>query len=127
MTDVTIRGIEDEVYAKFTAEAKKRDLSIGELTTIVMRALVEDISTTNYRIGNLTTLLVTRKDLESLKGPVMFHNIKTLEFADDIDWDSFDRSVMSIKTCAKVLIPQSLTRFQVLTKCAMVSEVKTKN
>jgi hypothetical protein len=127
MTDVTIRGIEDDVYAKFTAEAKKRELSIGELTTIVMRALVEDISTTNYRIGNLNTLLVTKKDLESLKGPVMFHNIKTLEFADDIDWDSFDRSIMSIKTCAKVLIPQTLTRFQVLTKCAMVSEVKTKN
>jgi putative transposon-encoded protein len=127
MTDVTIRGIEDDVYAKFTAEAKKRDLSIGELTTIVMRALVEDIGTTNYRIGNLAVLLVSKRDLESLKGPVMFHNIKTLEFADDIDWDSFDRSVMSIKNCAKVLIPQSLTRFQVLTKCAMVAEVRTKN
>ena len=127
MTDVTIRGIDDDVYAKFTSEAKKRDLSIGELTTIVMRALVEDISTTNYRIGNLPSLLVTRKDLESLKGPVMFHNIKSLEFADDIDWDMFDRNVMSIKTCAKVLIPPSLTRFQVLTKCAMVSEVKAKN
>jgi hypothetical protein len=127
MTDVTIRGIDDDVYAKFTSEAKKRDLSIGELTTIVMRALVEDIGTTNYRIGNLPSLLVTRKDLESLKGPVMFHNIKSLEFADDIDWDMFDRNVMSIKTCAKVLIPPSLTRFQVLTKCAMVSEVKTKS
>ncbi|HEY3419106.1 MAG TPA: hypothetical protein VGK23_00960 [Methanomassiliicoccales archaeon] len=127
MTDVTIRGIDDDVYAKFTAEAKKRDLSIGELTTIVMRALVEDISTTNYRIGNLASLTVSRKDLESLKGPVMFQNIKMLEFADDIDWDLFDRSVMSIKNCTKVLIPPSLTRFQVLTKCAMVSEVKTKS
>ena len=127
MTDVTIRGIEDEVYAKFTAEAKKRDLSIGELTTIVMRALVEDISTTNYRIGNLASLTVGRKDLESLKGTVMFQSIKALEFADDIDWEMFDRSVMSIKNCAKVLIPPSLTRFQVLTKCAMVAEVRSKN
>jgi hypothetical protein len=127
MTDVTIRGIDDDVYAKFTAEAKKRELSIGELTTIVMRALVEDISTTNYRIGNLTSLSVSRKDLESLKGPVMFQNIKTLDFADDIDWEMFDRSVMSIKNCAKVLIPPTLTRFQVLTKCAMVSEVKARS
>jgi hypothetical protein len=126
MTDVTIRGIDDDVYAKFTAEAKKRDLSIGELTTIVMRALVEEISTANYRIGNLASLQVAKKDLESLKGPVMFHNIKMLEFADDIDWEMFDRSIMSIKNCAKVLIPPSLTRFQVLTKCAMVAEVKTK-
>lgn len=127
MTDVTIRGIDDEVYAKFTSEAKKRDLSIGELTTIVMRALVEDISTTNYRIGNLNSLTVSRKDLESLKGPVMFQNIKTLDFGEDIDWDMFDRSVMSIKNCTKVLIPSTLTRFQVLTKCAMVGEVKARN
>lgn len=127
MTDVTIRGIDDDVYARFTAEAKKRDLSIGELTTIVMRALVEDISTTNYRIGNLSALQVTKKDLESLKGPVMLHNIKTLEIADDIDWDLFDQRVMTIKNCTKVLIPQTLTRFQVLTKCSMVTEVRSKN
>ena len=126
MTDVTIRGIDDDVYAKFTAEAKKRELSIGELTTIVMRALVEEIGTTNYRISDLASLVITRKDLESLKGQVMLHRIKKLEFADDVDWDLFDRTVMSIKSSSVVLIPQSITRFQVLTKCNMVSEVKTK-
>lgn len=127
MTDVTIRGIDDDVYAKFTAEAKRRELSIGELTTIVMRALVEDVGTTNYRIGNLVALEVSRKDLESLKGPVMFHNIKTLELGDDIDWNLFDKSVMSIKNVAHVLIPATLTRFQVLTKCANVAEVRPRN
>lgn len=126
MTDVTIRGIDDDVYSSFTAEAKKRNLSIGELTTIVMRALIDDVGTTNYRIGNLSSLNVSRKDLESLKGPVLFHNIKLLEFTEDIDWNLFDKRVMSIKNCAKVVIPQSLTRFQVLTKCAQVGEVKAK-
>ena len=126
MTDVTIRGIDDDVYAKFTAEAKKRDLSIGELTTIVMRALVEEIGTTNYRISDLNSLVITRKDLESLKGQVMLHRIKKLEIADDVDWDLFDRTVSSIKSSNVVLIPPSITRFQVLTKCSMVGEVKTK-
>jgi hypothetical protein len=126
MTDVTIRGIEDDVYAKFTAEAKKRELSIGELTTIVMRALVEELGTTNYRISDLASLVITRKDLESLKGQVMLHRIKKLEFADDVDWELFDRTVMSIKSSSVVLIPKSITRFQVLTKCNMVNEVKTK-
>jgi len=126
MTDVTIRGIDDDVYAKFTAEAKKRDLSIGELTTIVMRALVEEIGTTNYRISDLASLVITRKDLESLKGQVMLHRIKKLEIADDVDWDLFDRTVSSIKSSNVVLIPPSITRFQVLTKCSMVGEVKTK-
>jgi hypothetical protein len=126
MTDVTIRGIDDDVYAKFTAEAKKRELSIGELTTIVMRALVEELGTTNYRISDLASLVITRKDLESLKGQVMLHRIKKLEFADDVDWELFDRTVMSIKSSSIVQIPKSITRFQVLTKCNMVSEVKTK-
>jgi hypothetical protein len=126
MTDVTIRGIDDDVYAKFTAEAKKRELSIGELTTIVMRALVEELGTTNYRISDLASLVITRKDLESLKGQVMLHRIKKLEFADDVDWELFDRTVMSIKSSSVVLIPKSITRFQVLTKCSMVNEVKTK-
>ena len=126
MTDVTIRGIDDDVYAKFTAEAKKRELSIGELTTIVMRALVEELGTTNYRISDLASLVITRKDLESLKGQVMLHRIKKLEFADDVDWELFDRTVMSIKSSSIVLIPKSITRFQVLTKCSMVNEVKTK-
>jgi len=126
MTDVTIRGIDDDVYAKFTAEAKKRELSIGELTTIVMRALVEELGTTNYRISDLASLVITKKDLESLKGQVMLHRIKKLEFADDVDWELFDRTVMSIKSSSIVLIPKSITRFQVLTKCNMVSEVKTK-
>lgn len=126
MTDVTIRGIDDDVYAKFTAEAKKRELSIGELTTIVMRALVEELGTTNYRISDLASLVITRKDLESLKGQVMLHRIKKLEFADDVDWELFDRTVMSIKSSSVVLIPKSITRFQVLTKCSMVSEVRTK-
>jgi hypothetical protein len=85
MTDVTIRGIDDDVYAKFTAEAKKRELSIGELTTIVMRALVEELGTTNYRISDLASLVITRKDLESLKGQVMLHRIKKLEFAVELD------------------------------------------
>ncbi len=47
MADVTIRGIDDEVYARFTGEAKKRGISIGELTTIVMRALVDDPDVTD--------------------------------------------------------------------------------
>jgi hypothetical protein len=36
MTDVTIRGIDDDVYSKFAAEAKRRGISIGELTTLAM-------------------------------------------------------------------------------------------
>jgi hypothetical protein len=123
MTDVTIRGIDDEVYARFTGEAKKRGLSIGELTTIVMRALVEETSTRTYRIGDLAHLSVTRKDLESLEGMVSFFEIKSLEFDDQISWEMFDRKIGAIANVANLKIPPGVSRFQALTKCRAVAKV----
>ncbi len=126
MTDVTIRGIDDDVYARFSAEAKKRGMPIGELTTMVMRALLDDPSSHSYRIGELVSLSVSRKDLESLDGMVTFCNIKSLEFEDDIDWETFDKHIAAIMSVAKVMIPSSLSRFQVFTKCRMVGKVLNK-
>lgn len=126
MTDVTIRGIDDDVYARFAAEAKKRGVPIGELTTMVMRALIEEAVAPSYRIGNIPILQVTKKDLESLDGTVSFYNIKRLEFADDVDWPVFKSHVESIESISLVVAPQGLTRFQVLTRCKSVSEVVQK-
>ena len=95
MTDVTIRGIDDDVYARFTGEAKKRGMSIGELTTVVMRALVDKSTSRAYRIGNLVSLTVS-KDLDSLDGVVTFYSMKALEFEDDIGWETFDKHVAAI-------------------------------
>ena len=126
MADVTIRGIDDEVYARFTGEAKKRGISIGELTNIVMRALVDDSTSRTYRIGELVNLSVSKKDLESLDGMVAFCNMRSLEFANDIDWETFDKHVSKISNTKTVLIPPSITEFQVLTKCKFVGRVTHK-
>ena len=103
-----IRGIDDEVYARFTGEAKKRGISIGELTTIVMRALVDAPTSRTYRIGELVSLSVSKKDLESLDGMVAFSNIRSLEFANDMDWETFDKHVSKISNTKMVLIPPSV-------------------
>ena len=105
MTDVTIRGIDDEVYARFTGEAKKRSMSIGELTTLVMRALVDETTTRTFRIGDLGDLTVMKKDLDSLDGMVTFFNIKVLEFDDQIDWETFDKKVGAIVNVGTVKVP----------------------
>jgi hypothetical protein len=123
MTDVTIRGIDDEVYARFTAEAKKRSMPIGELTTLIMRALVDETTTRTFRIGDLGDLTVLKKDLDSLDGMVTFFNIKVLEFDDQIDWEIFDKKVGAIVNVGTVKIPSKITRFQALTKCRSVGKV----
>jgi len=68
-----------------------------------------------------------KKDLESLNGSVKFFSIKQLELSEDIDWPTFDRYVDGIESVSKVLIPKSLTRFQVLTKCRSVGSVVEKS
>jgi hypothetical protein len=126
MTDVTIRGIDDDVYARFAAEAKKRGIPIGELTTQVMRDLVEEVSNPGYCINNVDDLEVAKRDLESMDGSINFNNIDVLEFAEDVDWETFKVKVGSIVNVDKVIIPATLTKLQVLIKAKNVSEIRTR-
>ena len=80
MTDVCIRGVDDDVYARFAAEAKKRGLAIGELATEVMREVVDRGASPSYRLKDLDMLSVSKADLESVDGPVIFSDIELLNF-----------------------------------------------
>ncbi len=127
MTDVTIRGIDDDVYARFAAEAKRKGIAIGELTTSVMRDYVDASSGKSaYHITDLTQLTVSKTDLESVDGLVSFSDIEMLEFDDDVDWDIFKTKVERIEDVRVVVLPKSLSKFQVLTKARDVQMVKTK-
>ena len=123
MTDVTIRGIDDNVYSLFSAEARRRSIPIGELVTQVMRIFLEETSEKTFRVENLDELTLTREELESVGGPIGFSGIKTLTISDDIDWELFDQYVDEIRKSKTVVIPNSLTKLQVLTKCRNVDKV----
>ncbi len=128
MTDVTIRGIDDDVYSQFAAEAKRRGVAIGELTTKVMKDFVEDSSGKPiYRITDLAQLTVSKNDLESIDGQVSFSDIQMLEFADDVNWEIFKTKIDRIEDVAVVILPKSISKFQVLTKARDVATVKTKS
>ncbi len=126
MTDVTIRGIDDDVYSRFAAEAKKRGIPIGELTTKAMRDVVEAAGAPIYRLTDLEHLSVSRNDLESMDAPIIFSNIEVLEFESDVDWSVFKAHVDRIENVETVLVPKGLSKFQVLTKAANVDQVKSR-
>ena len=126
MTDVTIRGIDDEVYARFAAEAKRKGVSIGELTTEVMRERIEKVANPRYCINNIEELEVMKRDLETMDGPICFSNIEVLSFADDVDWDTFKGKVGSMVNIETVSIPANLTKLQVLIKARNVAEIKVR-
>lgn len=123
MTDVTIRGIDDHVYSLFSAEARRRSVPIGELVTQVMRIFLEETSEKRFTVEGLDELTLTRAELESVGGPIAFNGIKTLTISEDIDWEMFDQCVSEIRKTKTVIIPDSLTKLQVLTKCKNVDKV----
>ncbi len=127
MTDVTIRGIDDDVYARFAAEAKRRGASIGELTTKVMKDFVDSSAGKSvYKISDLAHLTVSKNDLDSIDGVVSLTDIQMLEFDDDVDWETFKTKVEKIEDVAVVVLPKSISKFQVLTKARDVSTIKSK-
>ena len=123
MTDVTIRGIEDEVYSQFSAEARKRSIPIGELVTQVMRIFLEETSEKRYEIKDTDEVTVTRGELESVGGPIAFIGIKVLTIEEDLDWALFAKYIDEIVNCKTVVIPKTLSKLQVLTKCRNVGKV----
>ena len=123
MTDVTIRGIDDSVYSLFSAEARRRSVPIGELVTQVMRIFLEETDEKRFTIEGQDELTLTRDELESVGGPIGFSGIKVLTISDDIDWELFDKYVDEIRKSKTVIIPDSLTKLQVLTKCRNVDKI----
>lgn len=126
MTDVTIRGIDDEVYASFSAEARKKNVPIGELVSQVMRIFLEETVEKRYVIEQLEDLIITRDQLESVGEPIAFIGIKNVVIDESIDWELFKKYVDEIRRCKVLTIPKSLTKFQVLTRCKSVKEIKIK-
>ena len=127
MTDVTIRGIDDGVYSLFSAEARRRSVPIGELVTQVMRIFLEETSEKQYTIEGLDELTITKAELESVGGPIVFKGVKTLTIDKDVDWEIFDKYVDEIRKSKTVVIPKSLSKLQVLTKCRNVDKVVHEN
>jgi hypothetical protein len=123
MSDVCIRGIDDDIYARFAAEAKKRGMAIGELATEVMREVVNKGASPSYRIKDLDMLNVSKTDLESVDGRVVFSDIAVLNFEDDVTWPIFNEHVEMIKDVDMITLPKTLSKFQVLTKSKDVASI----
>jgi hypothetical protein len=123
MTNVTIRGIDDETYLRFSAEATLRGMSIGDLATQAMRNFLDQNKGPVYRIWNLENLVVSRNDLESIDGQVVISNIENLIFEADVDWPLIRDRVQSIENVERLVIPKGVSKFQMLTRVKNVESI----
>ena len=136
---VTIRNIDEELYAKASALAKSIGETVGEVVNEALRVFLslaegsyelvqrvrEGMETTlkTVTIGDLDELVVSRKDLEDVEGKVRFRNIKKLIFDNTVDLETFSRKVHSIVFVDEVIIPKNIAKLKALSKMKFVKRI----
>jgi len=148
---VSIRGVSEELYSKAVSLAKNIGVPVGEVVNEALRLLLSTIelgvaapgyvlrsiletgrrtieSITNLgnviKVGDMEELTVSRRDLESVEGKVIFSNIKRLVFSNDVTPELFESKVHSIVFCDVIVIPEAIPKMKVLSKARLVKRVE---
>lgn len=120
VTDVTIRGIEDETYSEFSAEARRQNKSIGEITTEAMRSYLEKLYPAKEKIHTISyveELRLSKLDLEEFAKPIVLSYIEHLIVEDDVDLDTFERYISRIEYCEHIEVPRHFPKLYTYSKC----------
>lgn len=150
-TVVSIRNINEELYAKAVGLAKRIGVPVGEVVNEALRLLISTVelgasapgyvlrsiletgkrvieSVTNLgnvvKVGDIEELSVDRRDLEGVEGKVVFSNIRRLEFANDVTPELFENKVHSIVFCDVIVVPEGIPKMKVLSKARLVKRVE---
>ncbi|RLE60993.1 MAG: hypothetical protein DRJ35_01690 [Thermoprotei archaeon] len=74
-------------------------------------------------IRHVGRLVVSAKDLENAPGPLVFFGIKELEFDPSVDENLFEKKVLRIVDCEKVIIHRHLDKIKILSKSLFIGEI----
>ncbi|MDK2463803.1 MAG: hypothetical protein QI223_03390 [Candidatus Korarchaeota archaeon] len=147
--DVTIRGVDSDLYDRAAEIARRTGKTIGEIINEALglfidltegirsgiQPLVDSAKEASRRIGegltsavptvisDLEEIEVTKTDLEQFGRRVVFQNIDRLIFTDDVDAETFDKYVALIRNCEEVKPPKGVSKLLVLSKCRRVERL----
>lgn len=144
-----IRGVDHRAYKELSSFAKKLGVNVGYLASQSFKLLVALLDSSQQLAGFESTipevlgkiipkkflktkpvfirhvgrLVVSAKDLENAPGPLVFFGIKELEFDPSVDEDIFEKKVLKIVDCEKVMIHRHLDKIKVLSKSLFIGEI----
>jgi len=137
---VTIRNIDEELYAKASALAKSIGESVGEIINEALRAFLSiaegsigfaqkvkegvEASIKITTVSDLEELTITSEDLEGIEGRVKFRNIRKLVVDNSVTWELFDKKIASIVFVDKVVLPKHIPKLKALSKMKLVKKVE---
>ena len=144
---VTIKGVDKELYDKALQLSREMGITVGELGNKSLKAFISLVDVTNKAvtsmaqalsesgkafvegakgvsvISNIDELTVSREDLESLDSQVTFRGIKRLIFNNDVTWELFNSKVSSIIMCDEVVLPKTIPKLKAIEKMRFVKKV----
>ncbi len=136
---ITIRGVDQCVYERALRLARELGLTVGDIINEALRRFIASIESAKRAIethiemltrsgdiviiSSVDTLVVTRKDLESIPKKVVFKDIKELIFGDDVTEDIFREKVYEIVSVNKVVVPRTLSTLLVASRCRYVHKI----
>ncbi len=147
--DITIRGINSDLYDRAAEVARRTGKTIGDVINESLKLfldLTEGLRTSLQPIVNgarqagkvietslsslapvmitgLNELEVSKEDLEQFGKRVIFSDIKRLYFTDDVDSDTLEKYVAMIRDCEEVRVPKGISKLLVLSKCRDIGKL----
>jgi hypothetical protein len=124
LKNVTIRGIDSEVYDQFSYKIKNLRMNLGDAITKMMNDILVDLNDSldhlpalrarttfdrfklkRIRINHFDQLKVGRADLEESDKMVEFSHIDRLTFLPDVTREVFSKYVQGVSHCGTVRVP----------------------
>lgn len=130
LKNISIRGVNADVYDLFSDKVKNLELNIGQALTKLMEDVIADFDETfpevssesfktlaKLKKGNIQhqrKLSISKNDLVSADMRFYFQHIDHLEFAADVDLETFEKFVGGIQHVDNVRLPNIMPRLKVL-------------
>lgn len=135
--NITIRGINAEIYSEFSKKIKSLDMNIGDALSKMMTDINKDFDDTFPQISSKSLkvkarlyiehyneLSVNKNDLEESGGRVIFQHIKHLTLEADVTKEVFLEYVGRIQHCQVVKIPSSIPKLLAYSKIQFGNEIE---
>ena len=139
LKNVTIRGIDSDVYEEFSTNIKSLNRNIGEAVTQMMKDILQDFDGTfptlssrrslgklqgkTARISHHDRLSISKRDLQEAGLVFSFRHIDKLIFEPDVDLETFNKHVRDIRHCSRVRIPDFLPKLVLLSRIQYCDDV----
>ena len=132
---VTIRGLSSDIYDRVSRLARETGTTIGEIVNEALRRYIATLENISKAIDNMiragdvvvisgvSSLTVTRADLETLDKPVIFKDMDELIFADDVNNDIIKNKVAKIVNVNTVYVPKSVSTLLIASKSEFVKKI----